>query len=77
MKIFENIHETRLNEQLDFGTLPKLKHTLGLSEDFDIDNAKPAELLNLLPLSAKFDHDYTHTIARFPSISKLFVDTFL
>ena len=61
---------------MDFGTLPTLKHKLALSEDFDIDNAKPEELLNLLPISPKFDHNYTHKIARFCLNSKLSFDTF-
>ena len=75
-KLIEHIHDTRVKEKLDFGTLPTLKHKLALSEDFDIDNAKPEELLNLLPISPKFDHNYTHKIARFCFNSKLSFDTF-
>ena len=51
------------NNKLDLGAIPKL--TLKEPDNFDINDFKPIEALNILPLDKNFNHDYTQYIARY------------
>jgi hypothetical protein len=56
----------------DFGSLPKMI----LKEPDNVDFTNPIEILNILPISSNFNHDYTHLIARFCFYNSITFNTF-
>lgn len=70
-----NIEKSKLT--FDLSKLPKLK--LKCTKNIDLNELSPLEMLNLLPLdnSGKYNHDYTHLIARFCYYNDLSFEHFL
>lgn len=73
--IKEEVMITKSKSTFDLGQLPKL--ILAIPDDFDILNAQPIDILQLLPLNETFNHDYTHLVARYCYYNALSFETFL
>lgn len=73
--IQEEVLIAKSKNTFDLGLLPKL--LLATPNDFDVTDASPLEILQLLPLNASFHHEYTHLVARFCYYNDLSFETFL
>jgi hypothetical protein len=65
----------RAKSTFDLTTLPKM--ILAIPDDFDLELARPEQILQIFPLDKSFDHNYTHRIARFCFHSQIPFDVFL
>ena len=76
-EINEHIDIEKSKLTFDLSKLPKLK--LKCTKNIDLNELSPLEMLNLLPLddSGKYNHDYTHLIARFCYYNDLTFEHFL
>jgi len=74
-KIEVEIQIEKSKKTFDLGTLPKmmLKTPKKIENIYD---CSPNEILELLPISDKFDHGYTHLIARFCYHNKIEFEVF-
>jgi len=73
-KIADFIEIEKVNKTFDLGELPKIK--LEIPTEFDINEATPNEILQLMPLNINFNHNYTHLIARFCFFNEINFNTF-
>lgn len=76
-EVRESVNIEKSKATFDLSILPKLKLTT--PENIDFNNLNPYEILSLLPLdsSGKYNHDYTHLIARFCYFNDETFETFL
>jgi hypothetical protein len=73
-KLALTIDIEKASNKFNIGNLPKMK--LNIPENFDINKTSAIELLNMLPIDEKFEHSYTHYVARFSYFNKLSFDNF-
>lgn len=71
----EEVMLTKSKGTFDLGQLPKL--VLSIPDDFDVINATPLEILQILPLSEKFNFDYVHLVSRYCFHNGIDFDTYL
>jgi len=62
-EISDEVQITKSNTTFDLGKLPKMQ--LKTTFNGNVNNLTPLEILQLLPINASFDHQYTHLVARF------------
>ena len=75
-ELAEAMHDKKVLRRLDYGKLPQM--TLKIDDkNFNLDNAEPFELLQMLPISKDYGHEYTHKICRFCFSNGLTFENFL
>ena len=74
-KIEVEIQIEKSKKTFDFGTLPKMMLKTPTTID-NINDCSPNELSELLPINDKFEHGYTHLIARFCYHNKIDFEVF-
>ena len=62
-EVYLNIEICKSNKNFDLSLLPKVSITT--PKNIDYLSLTPKQVLDLLPISKKYDHNYTHLVARF------------
>ncbi len=75
VEIEEHIKIEKSRGNFDVASLPKLN--LQVPDNLNFAEITPTQILELLPVSKAFDHNYTHLVARFCHANDLPVEMFL
>lgn len=74
-QVEDEIMVVKSSNTFDLGELPKLN--LQIPSSFDVINATPKEILEVLPLNPSFNFNYAHLVSRFCFYNDLNFETFL